>query len=91
MKVIKKAKSYKVTCPRCLSVLEFEFSDIEFREGLTSYAHGVVYCPVCHETIKVNKHQTGGAGGTEMNDNVTAYFEPEEGCCVNMVEGTDGK
>lgn len=90
MKVIKKAKSYKVTCPRCLSVLEFELNDVKLRDEWSYASSGSVTCPVCKGAVIVGEYNTR-SGVVEMHDKVTAYFEPEENCCVDMVEVTDGK
>lgn len=85
MRVIKRAKSYKVTCPKCLSILEFGLENIQVKDAYTSSEVGTVLCPVCRESIIVRRHNCA-SDSMRMTDNVTAYFEPEEGCCANVVE-----
>lgn len=91
MKVIKKAKSYKVTCPRCLSVLEFELNEVKLRNEWSYTSSGGVTCPVCKGAVIVGEYRTG-SGVVEMHDKVTAYYEDQgEGLCVNVTEVSNGK
>lgn len=55
IKIIKYGKVRKVDCPHCESVLEYEESDIIAEQiGLNEYEY-YIQCPVCRETIAVNK------------------------------------
>lgn len=90
MKVIHKAKSYKVTCPRCMSVLEFTLDDIlpceyDFRNS------GKIICPVCGTSIVVRRYNNfmGSLSSTEMTENVSVEFKPAEGA-LNTTEVDNG-
>ena len=85
MRVVERAKSYKITCPRCLSILEFVLDDIHNFDKFSGYSKGVIYCPVCHEEIEA---YTSGNG---MNNTVKPNFEPHEGECCEEIGVKNGK
>ena len=92
MRVVYQAKCYKVSCPRCMSVLEFTLDDItpceyDFRNS------GKIICPVCNTSIVVRRYNNfiGSLSSTEMTDNVSVEFKPAEGACVNTTEVNNGE
>ena len=93
MKVIKRVKSYKVTCPRCMSVLEFTLDDI-IPCNYNRVDSGKVDCPVCNTSIVVRRYDDFSFGSshtiTKMTDNVSVEFEPAEGACVDTTEVDNG-
>ena len=92
MRVVHKAKCYKLDCPRCMSVLEFTLDDIvACTYDLTDA--GKIICPVCNNPIVVRKYNNFGSphSGTRMADNVSVDFEPAEGACADTTEVDNGK
>lgn len=64
MKVVAEAKSYRVKCPCCLSIIEFQREDIQDCLHLGSLYFQWVKCPVCHDNIYVASR--GAAGATNQ-------------------------
>lgn len=64
MKVIAEAKSYRVKCPQCLSIIEFQREDIRDYLHLGSLHFQGVKCPVCCGSIFVASR--GAAGATNQ-------------------------
>jgi len=58
MKVIEnnnnEKKSWKIVCPACNSVLEYEKADVTIKESHFFYLHYIT-CPCCHKSVDV-KH-----------------------------------
>lgn len=58
MKIIennyKEAKSWKIVCPACNSVLEYEKNDVTIKESHFFYLH-YINCPCCGKSVDV-KH-----------------------------------
>ena len=94
MRVVHKAKCYKVSCPKCMSVLEFTLDDI-IPCTYDRYDSGKVKCPVCDTYIVVRKYENFIFGSsntvTKMAEYVSAEFEPAEGACVDTTEVDNGK
>lgn len=73
MKVVAKAVSYKVKCPSCLSVIEFQ------RDETRDYLHTGnlhfrgIRCPVCECMICVTSRQSAGSSD-EFYDSVEAVY-----------------
>lgn len=91
MRVVHKAKCYKVKCPRCMSVLEFTLDDVTpCNYDLTDA--GKILCPVCNTSIVVRVYNNFGSphSGTRMANNVSVEFEPSEGMCVKTAEVDNG-
>ena len=61
MKVVAEANSYRVTCPQCLSIVEFQREDIRDCLRLGSLQFQGVKCPVCHDNTYVASRGATGA------------------------------
>lgn len=85
MRVVERAKSYKITCPRCMSILEFELDDIHIYDEFSGYSKGNIYCPVCDESIEVYY------SGNGMSNIVKANFEPHECECCKEIGVDNGE
>lgn len=94
MRVVYQAKCYKVSCPRCMSVLEFTLDDITPCD-YDRVDSGKVNCPVCGTSIVVRRYDDFSFGSshttTKMTDNVSVEFKPSEGACVNTTEVDNGE
>lgn len=57
MKVIennKKPESWKIVCPYCQSILEYDKKDVISKESYFFYLH-YIKCPCCNKDIDVDK------------------------------------
>jgi hypothetical protein len=56
MKIIKRCKPHRITCPDCKSILEYVEKDLvlyHYRTNLGSKLCPVAICPVCFYPIKI--------------------------------------
>ena len=61
MKVVAEASSYRVKCPQCLSIIEFQREDIHDYLHVGSLHFQGIKCPVCHNSICVASRESAGA------------------------------
>ena len=61
MRVVTEVKSYRATCPQCLSIIEFQREDIRDYLHLGSPHFQGVECPVCHNRVLVASRGATGA------------------------------
>lgn len=76
MKVAARAVSYKVRCPSCLSVIEFQRDETRDYLHIGSLHFRGICCPVCERMICVASRQSAGSSD-EFRDSVEAVYREE--------------
>ena len=74
MKVIAKAVSYRVKCPSCLSIIEFQKHETKDYLHVGNLHFRGVECPVCKRTVLTSK-QSSGAPDDFYNSVEAVYQE----------------
>lgn len=76
MKVIAKTISYRVKCPSCLSIIEFQKHEAKDYLHVGKLHFRGVECPVCGYTVCVTSRQSSDALD-EFRDSVEAIYQEE--------------
>ena len=83
MKVIEEAVAFRVLCPFCRAVLEFDTSDLKEVETEKGTRGGIIHCPVCDGEFSV-KNENGIFYQDVQSIYPAAEAAPEE---PNLFEG----
>ena len=76
MKVVARAISYRVKCPSCLSIIEFQRHEAKEYLHVGDLHFQGVECPVCKRTVCVTSRQSSDAPD-ELRDSVEAIYQEE--------------
>ena len=76
MKVVARVISYRVKCPSCLSIIEFQRHETKEYLHIGDLHFRGVECPVCKRTVCVTSRQSSGAPD-EFRDSVEAIYQEE--------------
>lgn len=77
MKVVANASSYRVKCPSCLSIIEFQRHETRDCLHVGGLHFRGIECPVCKRTICVTSRQSAGAPD-EFRDSIEAVYQEED-------------
>lgn len=76
MKIVAKVNSYRVKCPSCLSIIEFQRHEAKDCLHVGDLHFRGVECPVCKCTVYVTSRQSADAPD-EFRDSVEAIYQEE--------------
>ena len=75
MKVIAKTISYRVKCPSCLSIIEFQKHEIKDYLHVGNLHFRGVECPVCKRTVLTSRQSSGASD--DFYNSVEAVYQEE--------------
>ena len=75
MKVIAKAISYRVKCPSCLSIIEFQKHETKDYLHVGNLHFRGVECPVCKRTVLISRQSSGAPD--DFCDSVEVVYQEE--------------
>lgn len=75
MKVIAKAVSYRVKCPSCLSIIEFQKHETKDYLHVGNLHFRGVECPVCKRTVLISRQSSGASD--DLYNSVEAVYQEE--------------
>ena len=75
MKVIAKAVSYRVKCPSCLSIIEFQKHETKDCLHVGNLHFRGVECPVCKRTVLISRQSSGAPD--DLYNSVEAVYKEE--------------
>ena len=75
MKVIAKAVSYRVKCPSCLSIIEFQKHETKDYLHVGNLHFRGVECPVCKRTVLISRQSSGAPD--DFYNSVAAVYQEE--------------
>ena len=75
MKVIAKAVSYRVKCPSCLSIIEFQKHETKDYLHVGNLHFRGVECPVCKRTVLISRQSSGAPD--DFYNSVEAVYQEE--------------
>ena len=75
MKVIAKTISYRVKCPSCLSIIEFQKHEIKDYLHVGNLHFRGVECPVCKRTVLISRQSSGAPD--DFYNSVEAVYQEE--------------
>lgn len=76
MKIVAKVNSYRIKCPSCLSIIEFQRHEAKDCLHVGRFHFRGIECPVCKRTVHVTSRQAPDAPD-EFYDSVEAVYQEE--------------